>query len=286
MVAGAPRRRAGFAHHPDRPVVQAHRDIVGLGRFDPFLDFIAGHHAADRTRSRRDFASMAGPDLIAENTAHHRTADRADSGAFAAHFDLAGRLDHTAFRAFRVHRGSVRRRRGGDAHGCRHSRLAGGLRVAGGLRGLGRGLCSRCGVADFTRAPDRRRNPSHQGRDAGGAEHGDRDARDPHHRVRRPVALDQLRFHADSLTGCAGAPCGARSSASPPRNGSRWRSMASSYRKCAALSVCQRTLGRQPHRINGFPRDCHRSRSPVRQCATRTGSRRGFHAANRFPGAP
>src|SRR5687767_8324928 len=98
-VAGPPRWRCRFADHAARPVFETDRDVIALARFHPLLDLVAGHRSAYRADNRGDLLPAAAANLVAENAAHGRSADRAEAGSFPLGLNLAHRFDHAALGA-------------------------------------------------------------------------------------------------------------------------------------------------------------------------------------------
>src|SRR5690242_1338705 len=135
-VASAPRWRARFMYDAARPVLKTNGDLVALARLHPLLDFIAGDCAAHNTDHGRDVLPASAPDLVAENAAHDRSADRTKAGSFALRLDLAHRFDHAAFGASHLRRRLA----------CH---LRGDLRRRG-MRSRGSGLCRHCRVRKHT----------------------------------------------------------------------------------------------------------------------------------------
>src|SRR5258706_5274599 len=159
--------RTGFAEHAAGAAFEAHGDFITLACTHPLLDGIACECATHGAGHGGEVIAAAATDLVAQNAADYRTADTADAAALAGLADFARRFDDAAFCANRAGRGAAgitRRSRISSArcalHGCRDR----GGTAAGASR--------------------RRRNPAHDGGDAGRAEQDDCDTCDPQHGMR------------------------------------------------------------------------------------------------------
>ena len=94
-VAVAP-VRAGFVEYAAGATFQANGNFIALGRFCPFLDFIARECTADSTSHSGEILAAATAYLMAEYTADHGAADTADAAARTGFTDFAYRFDHAA----------------------------------------------------------------------------------------------------------------------------------------------------------------------------------------------
>src|SRR5882672_4983784 len=140
LVAAVPARLGGLGKRAFAAVVVAHHDLVFLFLLDRFLDLVSAEGAADRAEDGGEVLAAAASDLMAENAADDRAADRADARR------LPGLLD-----GFRVHAALGRFRRLG-LRGLLGDRRHDGARVLA----------------------DRGRYPAHDGSDSGQAEEADR----------------------------------------------------------------------------------------------------------------
>src|SRR5437773_3380031 len=184
LVAAAPARWRGLSEEALGTVLVADDDLVLHCLFRVLLDLVSGKAAAEGAKDRCDVLTSSAADLVADDAADHRAADRPGARALACFLDFAHLLDHGALAADRGH-DDRRRRRNGRAGGHvrrlrfhdrfrLHRRLAlGGLRLFGLRRDLLRRLGD--GRACSARVPDRRRDPAENGPDSDEAEQRDRD---------------------------------------------------------------------------------------------------------------
>src|SRR4051812_1451107 len=108
LVAGAPGRCIGLRNNPARAVLEAHGDLVALGRSRQLLDLVAEHRAPDGARNGRHRSAVAMSDLVAQYASDRGSADYADAAYFSFGVRLMHRLDHTAFGAGLRRRGACR----------------------------------------------------------------------------------------------------------------------------------------------------------------------------------
>src|SRR5262249_30615251 len=203
-VAAVPGWRRGLRERASGAVVVAHDDLVFLFLLHRFLDLVSAEGAAERAENGGEVLAAAAADLVTENAADDRAADRADSRRLPGLLDRAHVLDHGTLTADRRDdRGRRRRRwrRDRDLFGAMPrlgSRDGLGLRtVLDRLRrlGLGFGLLGRLRRGAGAALTDRGRNPAHDGSDADEAEQGDSAGCDDDERVRAALDFHGVSFH-------------------------------------------------------------------------------------------
>src|SRR5216117_2413528 len=205
LVAAAPARWRSLGEQALGTVLVTDDDLVFHGLFRVLLDLVSGQAAAEGAKDRCDVLTSSAADLVADDAADHRAADRPGARGLTSFLDLAHFLNHGALAADRSHDDRRRRRNGragghvrrlGSCHRPRlHRRLwLGGLRLFGLCRGLFRRLGD--GRARGARVPDRSRDPAENGSDSDEAEQRDRDCSDDDKRMGLAYGL---RFHGGLL---------------------------------------------------------------------------------------
>src|SRR6266571_178309 len=103
LVAGAPARWRSLGEQALGTVLVTDDDLVFHGLFRVLLDLVSGQAAAEGAKDRCDVLTSSAADLVADDAADHRTADRPGARALACFLDFAHFLDHGALAADRGH---------------------------------------------------------------------------------------------------------------------------------------------------------------------------------------
>src|SRR5215467_7036479 len=110
-VAAVPGRSGGLSERAGGAVVVAHDDLVLLLLLHFLLYLVPAKSAAERPEDRGYVLAAAAADLVAQDAADDRAADRPDARGLSGLLDRAYFFDHTALAADRCD-GRGRRRRG------------------------------------------------------------------------------------------------------------------------------------------------------------------------------
>src|SRR5438046_2060573 len=112
LVAAAPARWRGLSEEALGTVLVADDDLVLHRLFRVLLDLVSGKAAAEGAKNRCDVLTSSAADLVADDAADHRTADRPGSRALARFLVRAHFFSHAACAS---ERGPEHRWRRGEA---------------------------------------------------------------------------------------------------------------------------------------------------------------------------